>query len=619
LVRLTLDYETYFDSKDYSLRKMTMREYIMDPRFEAQCLGAVVDGKPRIVIEHNDIAKWLSQWDWDDVTLCAHNCVFDGAITAWRFGHYPAVYECTRFMSQAIVAHITGSAALANVSALLNMNKDSEALANMDGVTVAAMDRECADYKRWLAYAASDAAQCEIIRSWASRKVSAEERRVIHILVKMYVESTLELDDPLLEINLVKAVSDRERLFAAVGVEDPKAITGRDSFADLLVAQGIEPPTKISPSTGKSTWAFSKKDLDFVALLHHPNPDVAALVECRMNAASSLEETRTKRFRTLASYNPPTLNVPLLYSGAHTHRFSGMDSLNLQNLPRGSLLRRAIIAPAGYKLVVIDAAQIEARILAWLAGQMDLVEAFAAGEDVYSSFASKIVGFEVNKKDHPDERFMGKTGILGLGYNAGWSKFHWMCASKGKPVSEEFAKNVVTTYRTGYDKIPRYWRVAQGAITSLMRGTSLTLGPVTCRHKRVCLPSGLDIVYPKLERFSGVGDDGRVERGFRYYKAGKRMWTNLYGGKLVENIVQALARLQITDTMLKMDAEHPEWFCALQVHDELVYIAPESEAEFCYDELHTAMCAQPKWARVKPYDIPLAAEGGIGDRYGDIK
>lgn len=619
MIDLTLDWETFF-SKDYSLKKMTTREYVMDSRFEPLCLGVAEEGKDAFCLEPEDIEPFLRSVDWGNVRLSGHNLMFDGAILAWRYGIYPKIYECTMYMAQGTIAHALGGAGLDTINKFFGLTKDSDALMHYKGFRVADIDRSAPEWQRFKAYAKEDAAQSRMHASTFRKLLSRKERLVIDTLIRMYIESPLRLDRAVLWKNLEDAKAERERLFTAAGVTSQSDITSRDKFAKLLEMNGVTPPQKISERTGKPTWAFSKKDLKFLELQEHPDEKIRALVEARLNAASSLEETRTKRFMALADIGEGLLNVPITYSGAHTHRFSGRDNINLQNLPRGSQLRYAITAPPKHKVIVVDASQIEARLLAWVAGAMSLVTKFQNKEDVYSSFASDVFQFPVNKNDHPEERFIGKTGILGLGYQTGVDKLHTTLHLAGRRVSKEFCKQAVDTYRNGYPEIPAFWKECEQAIKAMANGVEVRIGPMLTRSRYLLSPSGLKIFYPHLKYHEmWNSEQEQFDKGYYYWRYRYKSWAGLYGGALTENIIQHLARLQITDTMVKMRLTEPRWFCAMQVHDELVYVAPEDEAEDCYNHLMKYMCEQPDWASYKDYPIPFAAEGSIGDDYGSAK
>jgi DNA polymerase bacteriophage-type len=151
--------------------------------------------------------------------------------------------------------------------------------------------------------------------------------------------------------------------------------------------------------------------------------------------------------------NKGKLPIPLKYYGAHTGRWAGSDKVNFQNLPsrdkKKKTLKNAVIAPEGYMVINCDSSQIEARVLAWLAGQDDVVKAFAEGRDVYSEFATKIYKKPISKAN-PIERFVGKTCILGLGYGTGALKLQHTLKTQppGAVVTEDEAKEFVSIYRT---------------------------------------------------------------------------------------------------------------------------------------------------------------------------
>ena len=215
-----------------------------------------------------------------------------------------------------------------------------------------------------------------------------------------------------------------------------------------MLFRSVEPPMKISPATGKETYALAKNDDEFKALAEHPDVRVQSLVAARLGAKSTLEETRTERFIAIAKRG--LMPVPLKYYAAHTGRWGGSDNLNLQNLPsrgeNGGKLKKAIIAPEGYVMIDADSSQIEARVLAWLAGQDDLVKDFKNGVDVYKAMASKIYNKNVEEVTK-EERFVGKTTILGAGYGMGSQKFRAQLKTFGTSVSEEEARHIIEVYR----------------------------------------------------------------------------------------------------------------------------------------------------------------------------
>jgi DNA polymerase len=392
--------------------------------------------------------------------------------------------------------------------------------------------------------------------------------------------------------------------------EDVKTmLMSNDKFADALKSVGIDPPTKVSATTGKVAYAFAKTDEEFKELLEHSNPDVQALVSARLGNKTTIEETRTARFIGMSERG--AFPVPLRYYGAHSGRWSGQDSVNLQNLPsRGAnagKIKKSILAPEGYVVIDCDSAQIEARTLAWLAGQDDLVDAFERKEDVYKIMASAIYGkavSEVNK----DERFVGKTTILGAGYGMGSAKFQQQLKTFGVEVSGEEAKRIIDTYRTTYPKIPQIWRSAEEGLQALSMGSTRsvdTQGIVSAiADKGLSLPNGLFIQYPDLTRVTK--DDGKS--AWRYMSKGLPVY--IYGGKCVENFTQAVARIIVGEQMLRIARRYK---VVLTVHDAVACVAPIAEQDEAVRYVEECMSWRPKWAQ----GLPLACESGVGNSYGD--
>jgi DNA polymerase len=296
------------------------------------------------------------------------------------------------------------------------------------------------------------------------------EMKLIDLTTRMFTRPLLDLDLNLLEMHLIDVKEKKEKLLLEAGV-DKDDLMSNPKFAELLKGLGVEPPMKISPTTDKETFAFSKTDEGFKALAEHEDVRVQALVAARLGNKSTLEETRTERFIGIAKRG--LMPVPLKYYAAHTGRWGGSDSLNLQNLPsrgaNGGKLKKAIVAPEGYSIIDADSAQIEARVLAWLSGQNDLVEAFHNGEDVYKIMASAIYSKSTDEITS-EERFVGKTTILGAGYGMGAQKFRTQLKSFGTEVSEDDARHIISVYRETYPFITSLWREAQLALEALSKG-----------------------------------------------------------------------------------------------------------------------------------------------------
>ena len=424
------------------------------------------------------------------------------------------------------------------------------------------------------------------------------ERDLIDATIKKFTRPVFELDEHLLQERYATVLLTKDAALADAGLETRDMLMSNPQFADALMALGVVPPTKISPRTGRETYAFAKNDHAFKELLEHDDLRVQSLVAARLQLKSTQEETRLKRFISLAQTSDK-VGIPLLYYGAHTGRMSGWDKLNLQNLPRGSALRRSLKAPEGYSVVAGDLSQIEARITACLAGQDDLVAQFARGEDVYVNFGRRIFNKDEITKE---ERFVAKTCILGLGFQVGGNKLFETLRAGDADITDNAAMQYVNTYRQTYRKIPDLWYELQDLIPYMANNGFKQLGPIITGPGCIVLPNGMRLNYPELEK----RDDG-----WSYLYRGTRV--KLYGGKLCENLVQALARIIIATIEHRLYTRG--WLSALQVHDELVYVVRTAQAEQFAKALERAMTIPVEWMP----DLPLACEVGIGPNYAEAK
>jgi DNA polymerase len=453
------------------------------------------------------------------------------------------------------------------------------------------------------------------------------ELKLIDLTLSMFIHPVLRLDTEALKAHLIDTVAQKKAhlvsALQAVGKQDlavkhilgdeevqaevRKTLMSNVQFAIMLKGLDVEAPTKISPTTGKLTLALAKSDEAFKELLEHEDPRVQALCAARIGTKSTLEETRTQRFIDISHRG--AFPVPLRYYAAHTGRWGGTDSVNLQNLPsRGAnagKLKKAILAPEGYVFIDADSAQIEARTLAWESGQDDLVEAFANGEDVYKIMASAIYSKTV-KEITSSERFVGKTTILGAGYGMGAPKFKAQLKTFGADIEDDASKRVIDTYRNTYPMIPALWREAQEALKCMMRGMTMKLGKddlLTVDDKGILLPNGLHIYYSVLDE--SIEND---KRQFTYQTRNGRI--KIYGGKVVENFTQAIARCIIGDQMLKIAKRYK---VVLTVHDAIGIVARQEEADEARAYVESCMRWVPSWAE----GLPVNCESGMGLSYGD--
>jgi len=438
-----------------------------------------------------------------------------------------------------------------------------------------------------------------------------KELKVIDCTLRMFIEARLELDLGLLEQHLISIRDRKDELLEAANITDKKQLMSNDKFAELLKEQGAIPPTKTSPATGKETYAFAKTDEGFKALAEHDSLNVQALVAARLGNKSTLEETRTQRFIDIAKRG--TLPVPVRYYAAHTGRWGGSDKINIQNLPSrgpdGKMLKKSIMAPEGYMLIDCDSSQIEARVLAWFAGQDDLTEAFRNKQDVYVKMASRI--YDVREEDiTPQQRFVGKTTILGAGYGMGALRFQDQLKNFGVELPMDECRRVINIYRETNWKINKLWRDANVMLEELSKNSAVSIGeqsviePIAALQG-VRLPSGLVMRYEDL-----TGEQN--EKGLEFTYKTRRGRTKIYGGKFVENACQAIARCIISEQMLLIDKKYPP---VLTVHDSIVACVPEEEVNEAQQYIEECMRFVPDWAE----GLPLDCESGVAKTYGDCE
>ena len=605
---LTIDFETYY-SQEYGLKKLTTEEYIRDSRFEAIGVAVQVNAGEPVWFSgtHVELHQFLASYDWEHSLALAHNAPFDGAILNWVFGIKPKGWLDTLSMGRALHGTEVGGS-LAVLASHYKLGTKGTEVVNALGLR--RKDFPAEQLARYGEYCKNDVAL-----TWALFNAMSDfpptELRLIDLTVRMFTEPVLRLDWVLLMDYLQHVKFEKAR---ALGDNDRDDLMSNPKFAELLRKYGVEPPMKVSPANGKQTYAFAKNDEEFKALLEHPIPQVQALVAARLGTKSTIEETRTERFIGIAKRG--TLPVPLRYYAAHTGRWGGDDKLNLQNLPRNSTLKYSIIASDGYVILDSDSSQIEARTLAWLAGQDDLVQAFEDGEDVYRIMASAIYGkpqSEITK----DERFVGKTTILGAGYGMGAAKFKAQLKNFGVEVELTEAKRIIDTYRATYPEITKLWKSAGTAINAILQNQLTTLGvgyKLQVHGKNgILLPNGLRLKYPNLRKVAKPAtEDEEASSEFVYdTKKGKATVPNrIYGGKVIENVCQALARIVIGEQMLNISKKYR---VVMTVHDAIAVVVPEQEADMAKEHVEFCMRLRPKWA----LELPLNCEAGYGKSYGD--
>lgn len=610
---ITIDWETYY-SKEYSLKKLSETDYLLDPRFQV-IMCAIKEGDAETVVhtEERTIRAALNRINWENNALLAHNARFDGAILAWHYGKRPRLYLDTMSMARAITHPVLGSSSLAKLATHFRLPaKGTEVQAAMGKTRDDFSPEELTAYAE---YCAHDTDLCREIFDRFMRVFPKSELKVIDLALRMFIEPQAKLNPMKLASHLALVQAEKAAAFARVAHIPKDVFSSNAKFAALLQSYGIEPPRKVSPTTGQETWALAKNDREFKDLCANPDlsMDVQAVLACRIGAKSTIDETRTATLLNLSQQHwlepehAGRMPVPYRYFGAHTGRFSGDGGYNFANLRRGSPIRDAIEAPPGMRIVHRDASQIEARIVAWLAGCDKLTQAFAQGRDVYSEFATKFYGMLVTKEDKL-RRFTGKTAILSLGYGAGHVKFRHALYIGAGGVSVELtleeSDSLVRFYREEYPEIPKLWKAGNVALDRMIHGdTGNLINVVEIGERCVYLPNDTAIQYPGLR--SEIDPD--TEQLRKVYDRSYGGFKRIYGASLIENITQALARIVVIDTMVRVHRESG-FRPFMSTYDSHEYVIPACVAREFDELLEREFAVAPAWAP----DLPLASEGGFG-------
>ena len=646
---ITIDFETRWSKKDYTLSKLTTEEYIRDKRFTAfgLCYHEYGSDAPIEWVRGEDIPQFVSGIDWGRTAVLAHNAQFDISILEWVYGVHPTFIFDRLSMARALRGVEVGNS-LAKLANDFGLPAKGTAVHSTDGLHKldTEIEKELAEYCK------HDVFLCEEIFRRLSHEYPAKELRLIDMTLKMYTQPVLVLDPNMLTDAILEEKEKRDELLQRLGVEEA-ALASNPKFAALLEALGVAVPTKISKTTGQQTLALAKNDAMFQALLNGEREDVALLCEARLRVKSTTERTRAQRFLDISQRG--TLPVPLSYYGATTGRWTASkgSAINMQNLKRGSFLRKAVMAPEGNSLVVGDLSQIEPRVLAWLSDYSEMLNIFRAGGDPYAAFGAQMFNIPGLSKDtHPDLRQSAKSALLGCGYGLGWASFasqlltgflgappvrYDMAFAKKLGVTKEdvekfldwedniakmhsiphtctekellihcmAAKRIIDIYRSTATPVVDLWNMFGQLIeTSLYGGREYTYKCLTFKKEEIVLPSGMSLLYPDLKRTKD--DKGRAQ------------WTygadsiKLYAGKITNNVTQGVARCVMTDGMLRVAKRYP---VKGTVHDELIAVVPDAQVDDAKTWVLAQMTMEPRYLP----GIPLEADGGAHRRYGLAK
>jgi DNA polymerase len=628
---------------------MTTEEYIRDNRFTAfgACIHEYGSTDPIRWVTGSELPAYFSSVDWGRTAVLAHNAQFDIAILEWVYSCQPAFIFDSLSMARALRGVEVGNS-LAKLAGDFGLPPKGQAVHSTDGL--AELDEnvelELADYCK------HDVYLCERIFERLVKGYPAKELRLIDMTLKMFTRPMLVLDPLMLSNAIEEERTSREELLQKLGVEEVE-LASNPKFAEQLIALGVVPPKKVSKTTGKETLALAKNDALFQALLNGEREDVALLCEARLRVKSTTERTRAQRFLDISQRG--SLPVPLSYYGAKSGRWSAAkgSAINMQNLKRGSFLRKAIMAPQGHSLVVGDLSQIEPRVLAWLSDYEEMLDIFRSGADPYAAFGAQMFNIPgLSKESHPDLRQSAKSALLGCGYGLGWASFasQLLVGFLGAPpvryerkfakalgVNRDFyeqfvdwqdneiklrdiphtctlqelvehaiaSKRIIDIYRKTAYQVVLFWKICAILMQRcLYGGAENRYKCLTFRKEEIELPNGMKLLYPDLRI---IEDD----KGRSQYVYGPDA-TKLYAGKITNNVTQALARIVMTDGMLRVSKRYP---IAGTVHDELIAVVPDAEVEEAKTWVLAQMTMEPSYMQ----GIPLDAEVGANKRYGLAK
>ena len=608
--KIVIDFESFWDTKNkYTLSKMSMVEYVRDPRFKAFGLGyAWIDENmifPACWISGENIREWVAGINWANTDIIAHNAKFDGFILRQVYGIQPRRWIDTKGMSRAVFGKRLKNHSLATVAEFYGLApKGTMKTDGLERLTPA-QEKELAEY------CLHDVELGAQIYSRMAKEFPESANESLHQTVQMFVAPKIQLNVELLKNT---AASERERkknIFSILQI-DKKIFSSNVKFPKLLEAEGFQVPVKFSPKqknpdgSPKEIPAIALGDPDFLDLLENENERLRSLCEARVAAKSTLLETRSEKLSKIGETGRWPFDVE--FSGANqTHRFSGGKGAggNPQNFTRGSALRQAVEAPAGYRLIVGDFSNIELRLVAYLSQDPGLIEAIEKDIDLYCDFASTFYERKITKKDELERRF-GKCAILGLGYGMGAKKFkRTVRLQTGENISEMDAERAVELYRARYTRVPQLWYVLNSSIPLLKDDKKhLVLGlPVSFEKEAIVLPSGLKMQYPNLR--TELGEQG-PEWIYDIWDKGQLQRRKLYGGKVLENISQGLAGELCREASLPFGDK-----VTGLVHDEIHLLVPAILAPIMKRRLENAMTKTPRWLpRIK-----LKAEVGMGSNW----
>ncbi|PZO72295.1 MAG: hypothetical protein DI640_13050 [Sphingomonas taxi] len=627
-----IDFETFYGT-DYSLRSMSSKEYVTDARFKVHGVGVAVGDGPVIWLTGADVDVFFRDFPLDQYDMVGHNLAFDAMIVTQRYGRQARRWLDTLGMARAIVGTRIKSLSLDSLGQAFGLG------GKLDGGKALSQVKDVRDLTQQQSdllgsYCIDDVKLTRSLFKLLAQLFPAGEYNTLSWTIDMAVNPMLFLDPvPLRQLELDEKRLKHE-LVAKTGVKQTD-IASNQKFADLLRGLGVEPPVKVSKTTGKETFAFAKNDEKFLDLLEHEDDRVFDLIRARLAVKSTIKETRAHKL--LGKSANGLFPVHLNYSGAmNTHRLSGGGGDNVQNMTRGSLLRKALVAPKGYRVIAGDLSQIELRGNCLASGQTDILDELRNKGDVYIRFAKEIYADpSLNKHDNPEERTVGKISELSLGYKSWADTFRIMLRAMANiRIDPNEAIRIVRLYRQTHPMIAQAWKIYDNWLQIMLRGETPYMDhpinlPITLKPDGFVLPSGLEVTYPGLTRYDFdnqcpvprdyvAGRDSNVGLAYRNERR-PGGYAKVHAGVLNNNLIQSVCRdvNMVAAEKIRRDLPDidPTARMVMSVHDESVVVAREEYT----DEVKAMMQQHMRTPPAFWPDLPVDCEVHDGPSYGDVK
>ncbi len=633
-----IDIETY---SSYNLKSCGVYKYVEAPDFAILLFAYAVDGGPVKCIDlacgeelPREVIDALSD---PAITKTAYNAAFERVCLGKYLGIHldPAQWQCTMVRA-------------ARLGLPLPLGQCGEVLRIENGKM-----KEGAALIRYFSlpgrngrhYPADAPERWATFKAYNIRDVEVEQA----VLAKVRNFEVPEFDRQLYitdqEINDRGVLIDQQLVRNAERFDtEYKAMLARQA-KDLTGLENPNSPAQIKKYledvSGEEVESLNKKDLADLKDRMSDYPDAQELISLRQDMAKTSSKKYTAMLKCVCS-DGRIHGLLQFYGASRTGRWAGR-LVQVQNLPQNhlpdldharylvkhgdleefvmnydnpthvlsELIRTAFVAPAGKTFHVCDFSAIEARVIAWLAGEAWVLEVFREGGDIYCSTASKMFGVPVEKHGRNAElRQKGKIAVLALGYGGGVSALEAMGGSR-LGLTEEEEVEIVRLWRRSNKNITRFWNVIESAaISAIQTGRTVTInrGITVGRQKgmlTITLPSGRTLCYPRARVTVEKNDGWRGDHEFIEYEGTDqttKKWGRIrtYGGKLTENVVQAIARDILGIIILR--ARKEGFDIVFHIHDEIVVEARPGQT---LEQIETLFSQPIDWCR----DLPLKGAG----------